>query len=241
MGLHLQKSRGVSFGGDVSEGYGDEPRLLGVHWSIEDVEYPVPWHLVREIRSEFDPLFVPLFRRRFWQTPNGHAFTDGRFALGRYVPTPESSLPDLGISWPAYRLGGIYFKGPVACALVMDPQDFARAEYESNPDWRGPNGERHWKQIRSEFVPFSGKVVRDMRETRHWLATRRAQDIHRAVTKGAAALRMAKRQAISADRRQALRDDWKRLCRLRQAETEYDRRRAMAPRQPAPWMQMRPA
>lgn len=128
---------------------------LGVHVrvgssisAVPDPLYPVPTHLVRLVRREIDPHFVPLWANIWWKSPNGGLVKTGHHMLARHVRNPHHGAPVIkGLLLPSNRLHGIKYEQPILEANMLD----------------GLTDEERSKGTLPHYVPFDRTVVEVMR------------------------------------------------------------------------------
>lgn len=210
-------------------------KLPGAHITVApDAEYPWPVDLVHQIRAEFDADFVPAFIRQPWMTPAHTVVITGRHLACRHRPILAEDDADEVLHeavFPCSSVGGMHLHGPVLASTTLE----VRAELT---DAEKELSESAGLDVRRElggYVPFDGRVVETFRAIRHQNANKTVKQIKAEVVAIAVQKAAAAAAAIDTARRDELRDKWKYLERIREHETEADRKKALAPRERKPF------
>jgi hypothetical protein len=88
---------------------------------VPDPMYPAPEALIRRIRAEIDPHFVPLWVNKWWKSPNGSLVKTGYHMIARHVRNPHFRAPVIkGLLLPTTKSYGIRYENPILMALSMD-------------------------------------------------------------------------------------------------------------------------
>jgi hypothetical protein len=88
---------------------------------VPDPMYPAPEALIRRIRAEIDPHFVPLWVNKWWKTENGSLVKTGYHMIARHVRNPHFRAPVIkGLLLPTTKTYGIRYEAPILMALSMD-------------------------------------------------------------------------------------------------------------------------
>lgn len=196
---------------------------LGSWITATDAEYPWDPSIVKAIRREFDPFFTPLFCREAWMTPTKGIVVIGRHMIARHVSVPKSEVDVLKVqSLPiSGSYNGVTFRQPLLEATTLETRP-APDEVERD------SGGMVRREL-GEYVPFDGRVYQTMKAIWHQNHSQRIKEL----VKEVAYLQVDKPKEASnyamEELRYDLKNDWKRLERIRQSETDYDRNKAMAP------------
>ena len=119
---------------------------------VPDPVYPAPVHLVRQIRREFDPGFIPLWCNIWWKSPNGGVVKTGHHMLARHVLHPRAHAPVIkGLLLPLTPTYGLVWRPPILLATILD----------------GLSDEERNQGALPRYVPFDGSVVQSMRYAMH--------------------------------------------------------------------------
>lgn len=210
--------------------------LVGEAFFIEHPEYTPDWNFVHRIRREFDPAFVPVVCVQQWQAPTGETKRVVRFMAGRHVLNPKEGAEPLPIRFPSHPVGGVLWRGPVLEAALYETAPVVD-EVEAKVT---AASEGMLRKTFGGFVPLDHRVYETMAaQAKQAREMSNASTSAGAPSKGAIALKnqivdaqVGSREraaaAHKADLRDALKDNWKRMERIRKAETQYDRDLAMA-------------
>lgn len=117
---------------------------------VNDVEYPPDWNVVRQIRREFDPFFVPALVRQPWSTGTGEVVVIVHHIICRQVPDPKTEvarIDPLPIHLPTHTVLGRRLRHPIIAGHTLDGK---------SPDESG-NG------LPGYYVPFDERVLASMR------------------------------------------------------------------------------
>jgi hypothetical protein len=128
---------------------------LGYHITcVPDALYGWPLWQVRQIRKQFDPGFVPIFRRMAYRTPAGAVLEFIHHGIARYDPlSPSDRLVEaapLPFGWK--------FERPNVIERWFEPRD------------RVPGSIRAKNNLPRAFVPWTEWVARFVEET-YWEAS----------------------------------------------------------------------
>lgn len=189
--------------------------------AVPDAEYPWDPDIVKAIRREFDPYWTPLFAREAWYTPAKTLLISGRHMVARYVPLPHSEVDVLRAYVPFDVCHGIRFRKPLLEAMTL--------EIRAAPDKVEEETGGMVRRELGRYVPFDNRVYLTCKAMWKQNQKERIKDLVREVDYLQNDVpKQASRSAME-DLRADLKDDWKRLERIRKSETDYDRNKAMAP------------
>lgn len=201
---------------------------LGSFITARDSEYPWDANIVKSIRREFDPAWTPLFAREAWMTPTKGIVVTGRHMVARHVPNPKRESQALKVhglpigGW----LCGIEFKTPLIEAMTL--------ELRPAPDEVENSARGMVRQDLGEYVPFDARVYKTCQAMWHQNHSKTVRELSREI----AYLQIDKPKEESAKQMEELRyrlkSDWGFLERLRETETEDDRKKAYAPKPVTP-------
>lgn len=111
--------------------------------------YPAPEGLIKRIRSEIDPAFVPLWCNKWWQSPNGGLVKTGYHIIARHVPHPRHRAPVVrNLVLPTNRTYGINYENPILLCLSMD----------------GLSDDERNRGCLPRYEPFTGDTFRAMKK-----------------------------------------------------------------------------
>jgi hypothetical protein len=196
---------------------------LGSWITACDAEYPWDPGIVKQIRREFDPAWTPLFCREAWMAPGTKGIvTIGRHMVARYVPIPHSETDILKVSCLPLRgsYAGVSFKAPLLEAMTL--------ELRSAPDKVEQDAGGMVRKELGEYVAFDNRVYLTCKAIWHQNHSKRAKDIAKEIVWAQVEKPKEESAKAMSDLRDTLKDEWPRLERIRQAETEYDRQKAWA-------------
>lgn len=197
-------------------------KLGAEFYCIPDSENPWPVDVVRAIRREFDPAFVPIWVRQAWLTPAKTVLVVGRHMVGRYVPYPANEYEPLNVFLPTTSVGGIHFRHPIIESTTLEIAPSAMSELEKS------SGGSIRREL-GQYVPFDNRVYLTMKAIWHQNHNKRRKEIKREVVSAQLDPKAMALALEMEEQRYALKTDWSRIERIRQAETQYDRQRAAAP------------
>lgn len=200
--------------------------LLGAEFSCVPHEmYPPDWDAVKACRV-FDPAFTPVGVREAWLSPSGGIHVTFRYMIARRVLVPREEYAPLNCVFPSHPIHGMQFRGPLVEAGMLD-------------DTTDLNEERTHGAARSElpkFVPFDMRAAHTMAAIWQQNHSKRTKDIKAEIVD--AQVEAPKRAVASQmeELRYRTRHDFARLKRIREAETDSDRRKAAAPPEAKPYV-----
>lgn len=197
--------------------------LLGSQASaIPDPEYPWDPAVVKKIRKEFDPDFVPLFIRELWRTPSKGLVSVGRHACGRTIRNPHDGYRYLNVLLPTSPIGGIKIEGPILRSATFQVNAPLTPHDERIVERLGIPASRKL----STYVPFDDRIVKTLEaiasSNRNQTTKERQKEalsIHMDAQRGVTPAQLKHSKAES---RYKVKTDWKRFERVRD-ESDYDR------------------
>ena len=202
--------------------------------AIPDPAYPWDPAIVKKIRREFDPAWTPLFARERWMTPNKGFITTERHMVGRWVPNPRTDVDMLKVLTPLHKtIRGVVMRTPLLEAMTLEVRMHdLNCRCEKCVIERDSNG-----MVRADlgrYVPFDDRIYHTCYAMHAQNRRTRIKELVREITY----LQTEKPQEESLKEteklRYVLKTDWKYLERLRENETEEDRKKAYAPKPVTP-------
>lgn len=213
---------------------GFHTRLGSQITSIPDAEYPWNPEIVKQIRKEFDPAWTPLFCRERWMTPNKGVVVIGRHMVGRHVPIPRTDVDVLQVLRPTCGAWwGVTIKTPILESMTLELRDHAADCACDSCKVERDSGGMVRKDL-GRYVAFDNRVYLTCKAIWHQNHHKRAKELAREITRLQVEAPKEESAKAMLDLRDELRSEWPRLTRIRQAETEYDRQKAAAPRAVSP-------
>lgn len=128
---------------------------LGYHLTcVPDPLYPWPLWQVKIIREQYDPGFIPIFRRMFYQTPAGAILTFEHHGVARYDPMAKSDR--------------LVEAAPLPCDWAFERPNIIERWFE--PAGRVAGSIRAKNNLPKAFVAWGDWVKRWVEET-YWEAS----------------------------------------------------------------------
>lgn len=133
--------------------------------AVPDVTYPVPVDIVRDIRKDFDPNFVPLWVRRVYLTPSGGEVVRGFHMLARYIEHPLYEPSErVRVLTPTY--GWSYNSGWIYPCSTLERCQCRCGAWKGRPDVCSQCGGQDLKRpdMPGRYVPFDRSVYLAMQQ-----------------------------------------------------------------------------